>query len=67
MTKRTVPLGPAGQRFEVRKQIDAEFVVEHLMRSALFYIRSGTPYARDAINRRVKDKLIKGAIGTGEP
>jgi hypothetical protein len=66
MALKTIPLGPIGQRFEVRKQIDAEYVMEHLMRVALFHVRAGTPYARDPVNRRVKDRLVRGVLGAGQ-
>lgn len=65
MAQKTYPLGAFGQRFEVKNQIDVEYVMEHLLRSSLFYIRCGMPYSRDPINRRVKDKLIRGVLGAG--
>lgn len=65
MVQKTLALGAFGQRFEVREQIDAEFVVEHLLRASLFHVRSGTPYAHPPVNRRVKDRLIRGVMGAG--
>lgn len=65
MAQKTYSLGPFGQRFEVKNQIDIEYVMEHLLRTSLFHIRCGTAYSRDPINRRVKDKLIRGVLGAG--
>jgi hypothetical protein len=65
MALKIIPLGLFGQRFEVKNQIDIEFVMEHLTRKALFHIRSGTPYSGEPVNRGVKDKLIRGVLGAG--
>ncbi len=58
-TEKTVRLGVFGFRSVQAERIDAELLVEHLMRTAAYHVMTKTPYARAAISTEIKDALFK--------